>query len=120
MVKIRPATHADIISLYGKRHHRSMRAIVATIDEVPKGIAGLYYDKDKLVAFSDFDEELRAYPFLIYKAAIKIRDMIKTAPCTVYAVAHPDKPGADKLLKHIGFEYVGKCREGDIYQWMQE
>lgn len=112
MVEIRPANALDVAALYDGPQKRSMRALVVTIDGVPKGLGGIYYDEDRLIAFARVLPELRAYPFAIYKAARLIGDMIARKGQYVFAVADPAIPRSGALLEHLGFEQAG-----EVYRW---
>ena len=120
MLELRPSTKADIVSLYGGRHKRSMKAITAVLDGAPVGIAGIYFDRGRVVAFSEIKEELRRYPIAIYKAARIVREMIIKMNVPVIAIASPSVDGAGELLHHLGFDHIDTSKAGEVYQWNPE
>lgn len=111
-IEIRQADALDVAALYHGPQKRSMRAVVVTIDNVPMGLGGVYYDDDKIIAFARIRPELRAYPFAIYKAARVVMGMVKRRGATVHAVADHDIERSAEFLEHLGFERVG-----EVYQW---
>lgn len=111
-IEIRQANALDVATLYDGPQKRSLRAVVVTLDGEPKGLGGIYYDDDKVVAFARIKPELRAYPFAIYKAARVVMGMMERRGGTVFAVADKSVPRSDAFLEHLGFE-----RMGEVYQW---
>ena len=118
MVEIRRSTIEDIKHFFGHRHKNSMRAYTAVLDGEPVGVAGIYYDGVRIIAFSIANEEARKkYKFAVYKMAKKVVDILQERNIIAYAIADPEIEGSDKLLRHLGFNYVGPCKEGEVYQW---
>jgi hypothetical protein len=113
MVEICQANALDVAVLYDGPAKRSMRAVVVRVDGVPLGLGGIYYEDDKIIAFTRIKAELRDYPFAIYKAAKQAMQLIDRRGKTVLAVADPAIPRSKEFLEHLGFEQI----EGEVYQW---
>lgn len=111
-IEIRAAGPLDVAALYHGPQKRSMRAVVVTVDQIPLGLGGVYYEDDKIIAFTRIKPELRAYPFAIYKAARLVMEMVERRGGTVFAVADPSVDRSEAFLEHLGFE-----RMGEVYQW---
>lgn len=114
-VEIRQATSVDVAALYEGPQKRSMRALVITIDGIPKGLGGIYYEEDKIIAFARIGPELRKFPFAIYKAGRMVLKMIERRSKIVYAVADPKTERSAEFLEHLGF-----LKMGEVYQWTSE
>ena len=117
MVELRLANIGDIVELLGYRPAISMRAIVGIVDGKPLGVVGMYYKGDKLIVFSKIQPELRAYPFLIYKAAKMVMKIIDEAGVVAMAQADVSIPHSDKLLEYLGFTPMYDHVEGKIYTY---
>lgn len=113
MVEICQANALDVAALYDGPAKHSMRAVVVRVDGTPLGLGGIYYEDDKVIAFTRIKSELRQYPFAIYKAAVEVMKMIDRRGKTVLAVADPDIPRSHEFLEHLGFEQI----DGEVYQW---
>lgn len=113
-IEIRTATATDIAALYDGPVKRSIRAVVVTVDGVPLGLGGVYYEEDRVIGFARIKADLRAYPFAIYKAALAVMAMIDRRAATVVAVADQCVPRSKQFLEHLGFQQI----EGEVYQWI--
>jgi hypothetical protein len=111
-IEIRQANALDVAALYHGPQKRSMRAVVVTVDQIPLGLGGIYYEDSRIIAFARIKPELRQCPFAIYKAARIVRNMIERRGATVFAVADPAVDRSRELLEHLGFDRVG-----EVYQW---
>lgn len=120
MVKLRAAKRGDYELLYGSPPKWSMRAITAEIDDIPVGIGGYFFGTEGILVFSIVKDELRKYPYAIYKGARQIAKMVKDSGLPVIAYADPKIDRAGPLLEHLGFEYVNTSSRGEVYTWNPE
>ena len=116
---IRSATLEDIEQYYGKPLGNSVRAIVADLDGKILGVAGMAYHKDQMLAFSKMDDEMKAYPFTIMRAARKFAKMARKYGKNVLAVAACYEKNSDAFLRRVGFEFIGETSEGRVYKWIR-
>lgn len=118
-LEVRPATAADVVAFYGEPQSATIRAVVALEDGKPIGIAGIARKCGVLMMFSEMKPEMRKYPKQMLKAAKKLMTLIEGLP--VLAVADPNEPTAERLLRHLGLDYIGHCSEGEVFgreaQW---
>ena len=101
MISYRFATAADIDAYYGERPDQTIKALVVLMDEVPMGIVGLELQRDRAVAFSEFNPELephlKSMPVL---RAIKAAQALYRASPVPVIVQNTSNP---KLLERLGF-----------------
>lgn len=108
---LRPATAADIAAFTNGEMKMTCRAIVADLDGDILGMGGVYYTGSHVIAFSDFKDKMRKYPFTMARAVKIIMNIVGNKPCL--AVADARHEGSDKLLEKIGFKHL----DGRIYEW---
>ena len=116
-VEIRPATEADIRTVYGTNPPRTMRAYAAICDGAAVAVAGVYYYPDQVVAFSKILPEYRHLKHGLAKGVLKVIDLLKKMNKPVLAVAEPDIPSAPALLERAGFKYMMTNSQGRVYVW---
>lgn len=116
MITIRPASRADIVEFYGEMLNESMRARVADLNGKVVGIIGLVY-KDYPTLVSTLTPELRPYRKTILKEAKRFLSEIHQ---TAYAVACPKEKTSQRLLEHLGFEFIRDTTEGRLYRWQTQ
>lgn len=110
-IDLKPAT-ADLIKRFYGRVPRTAQAYVAVKGEKVLGVAGLYQDGDKLIAFTDLGETRQSKRTIVQGARL-LMPLIRAARMPVFALCDPAIEGASTLLEHYGFRPVG---EG-VYQW---
>jgi hypothetical protein len=101
-VKLRPATENDIRAWFGNVP-ATMRAIVVEDGDEVLGVAGISTMADHLQAWSDFRPRLREHPYLLARAAVEFRRMLRDAPGVVLALCSQTEPTAPALLAKLGF-----------------
>ena len=114
---MRPACKADVEAFYGHPIEHTMRGYVVMLDDKPVALGGIIYHSGMLCAFSEIKEEFRPYKVSIVRFARKIEGLFNGLPGV--AVASPREPGAEKLLRRLGFEHVGSSDEGEVYRWQK-
>lgn len=110
------ATADHVRAFYGGPSPYSMRACVALLDDVPVAIGGIAYRSGILYAFMELKDEMRPYKFSIGKFARRLVGIFGGVPGMT--IASPDEPTAPRLLEWLGFDYVGSCGDGEVYQWL--
>lgn len=102
------------MTLNGELYGASFRGIVADIDGVAVGVAGIVHT-DRLQLFSSFGDEVRRYPMLMIRAARKIVKIMGIYDSPVYAIADEEVDGSVNFLEHMGFKHyqgrVYRCRQ---------
>jgi archaellin len=119
-MEVRYATQADARNFYGGDDPiMTFRgAVVADGDEVI-AIGGMYREREKIIAFSDFKEGALKYKREIIKAtnlAVKLLDRYRE----VYVVVTPEtgRPTSHSFITHYGFKEI-PGRPG-VYIWRKE
>ncbi len=116
--ELRLATAADVEAFYGQPPEHTMRGYVVLLAGRPVALGGIVYRCGMLCAFSEMKDQFRPYKVSIVRFARKVGELFNGLPGM--AVASPSEPGADKLLRRLGFEYVASCDEGKVYQWPKQ
>lgn len=110
---VRPATSADLAAFSTAPTWGTIRAIVAETDGKVIGIAGLAYQGEHVIAFSEIRDELRRYPVTIMRAARRVLRMLDGTGAL--AVANPEEQGARRFLTRLGFATV--CDRTGTFRW---
>ena len=104
---LRKATAADAQAFYGKPHPYTFIGYVAELDGEIIGIAGVFFDGGKRVAFSDLKPEVRKYRKFMVKTLKILAELFDSLGVPVYAVANQAEPTAPYLLIKLGFRPTG-------------
>lgn len=112
MTSIKPATPELLARFYGKLPERTSHAIVAMEGERVIGVAGLYQDGPRMVAFTELDG-VRADKRLIVKGYRALLPLMRAAGLPVLALCDAAVEGSERLLLHYKFRPIG---EG-VWQW---
>lgn len=115
---IKPATKNDVINIYGMPMNSSMKGVSVFIDGQLSGIGGIYYTKFNVMAFAHIKPLLRKYPVTIWRCAMKIKELIEASNAPVYSIADPKIEKSDDLLMKMGFRFINKTHQGDLYEWI--
>lgn len=110
---IRPATTDDFVEFYGKMPPVTVRALAAVKDGVIKCIAGITYEKNISIAFSDMKA-----PDLskkeIYKTAQRMAEWMKQFhPMIILTEEHIK---SDKFIRKLGWIHLGEKQKANIYR----
>jgi hypothetical protein len=117
LIELVPATQKHVEEFYGKMPIRSVRAVVGLLDGKVVGIAGVFLDRNHVVAFSEMKEEARRYKKTILRAGYMVYDIMQKYN-VVFAVANPQEKGARRLMARFGFRFVEINSAGEeVYQW---
>jgi hypothetical protein len=118
-VELVPASQKHVEEYYGGKPIMSVRGIVGLLDGKVVGIAGVCFDHDNIIVFSEFKEEARKYKKSIVKAALMVYEIMQRYSI-VYAVANKQEKGAKRLMARFGFEFVEVNSEGEeVYRWLK-
>lgn len=114
MNELRWATPEDIDAFYGKRPPQTVRAMILEIDGVVVGIGGLTSEPGQAVAFIDLKPEAKQHKKALVRALRTGYDkLMRDNKLPIIAVADPNEPTAEGLLKHFGFEHM----ENGVFKW---
>ncbi len=111
MIKVRPATSADILAYYGEPCRYTMHAVVIEKAGQVVGIIGVVTKDFRKILFSEYTPELGddIRSFAVRRAAIQMAKLAISSKLPVFSVKEPDSDVLDRL----GFERV----HGDLYTW---
>lgn len=119
-LEVRYATQADGRAFYGGNDPiMTFRGAVVVDGDDVIAIGGMYRDKEKIIAFSDFKEGALKHKREIIKAtnlAVKLLDLYRE----VYVVVTPEtgRPTSHSFITHYGFKEI-PGRPG-VYIWRRE
>lgn len=123
ILEARPATAADIEEWYEGPSPGTVSAHVVLLDGRVAGVAGLVLPGLRggkvAEAFSEMAPELQphlGHP-LVQAAIGRVLRMIRKSKFTVIAVADPNIPTSEALLRRLGADRVGRINDGEVYQW---
>lgn len=115
-------TSDDVREFFPKAQPWRIRAITVRVDGKVIGIGGYsILSNGKKVAFLEATEEtIRAYPVILYRATRKFFDEIKAEGVfRMIACSDKNREAAERWLKYLGFSYLGKVENEDVWQWQQ-
>lgn len=113
----RPAT-ADDVRLFYPEVTASFRAMVCTMDGEPQGIIGIALTRPVSCLFSVVRDPLRPYlkSLTVLRLIKWVQGIIETSRVPVRAIAEPTEATADGILRRMGFSYVGRFDDDEIYE----
>lgn len=82
----------------------TIRAVVVEHDGRLLAIAGLIRMGDHMQCFSSMKDELRPHKYVMGKAALMVRSMVREVRGPVFAVCSVKEPTAPALLTALGFK----------------
>lgn len=94
----------------------SVRAMVAELDGVPVGMAGVLHARPK-IAFANLTDEIRKYPSDILRVIDAFGEWLAASYTSVIAIADVEENNAPSVLERIGFKYSHTTTQGDVYRW---
>lgn len=106
----RPASEADLIEYYGGKPKQTIRAIMFYEGDKAVGIGGVKNEAGYFIAFSEIKDGANVSKQAIWRATMKVMNMIKELGVTVYAV--PESPSSVAFLERLGF-----AEDGAAYRW---
>ena len=112
---IRYATKEDVKNYYQDAFKQSAKMMVLESEGKILGIAGVTYERDKMVAFSDMKENIP--PKIIVWAAKQFLPLLMEVKAPIIAVASGKYPNSRRFLEHLGFRYIEKQLAGDVFIW---
>lgn len=111
-VRLRPATRADYVHIYGEPPKYTFRGIVGELDDgTLAGIGGILYGSTPL-AFMDLRVDAREHRKALVKATKMLMEAAREQHLHVFAVPQ-DEETAPRFLEHFGF----KPQHGGWYRW---
>lgn len=111
---IRPITKGDIaFDTFGK----TIKGVVVEDDDgMVIGVGGVIHTTP-LQCFSEISDKLRSRPKSLIKAVEKIRLILDSYQCDIYASADIKIPASGRFLEYIGFT---KEDDSGLYRWQQQ
>ena len=104
---IKLATMAYAKEFYGDQYTKSFKGGIALLKGKVIGVAGLSFEKDSMMLFSDMKDEMRPYKRDIVKAIRILGKMIKNVRYPIFAVANNKESLSEKILNKLGFTFSG-------------
>ncbi len=112
MIEIVPAT-PEIVRSFGMDTMRSARMLAVIDTGLVLGIAGLYPDGNRQVAFMELSSELKRHPRAIVRAGRIFMKWVRESRLPVHALCDEEIAHAASHLEHWGFRRIYK----GIYAW---
>ena len=112
MIAIVPGT-AEHVRMMGNELPRSARVLAAVDGERVLGIAGLYPDGCRRVAFMHITDELRRHPRVLVRAGRQFIGWMKASASPVHALCDEEITSAARYLEHLGFRRLYK----GVFAW---
>jgi len=107
MISIVPATKEHLKGKIEGADSLTIKALAAIEDGNVIAVGGTYTSANGKVAFMKIESEMKKYPVLLFKTVKRF-----IAECkSVYAFCDTSIDGADRFLKHLGFERI----KGDVW-----
>lgn len=120
MVKLRPATAADIRTLYGDPLQVTVRGFVGTDNGNVLGIGAIFPSDGCMVLIfkltDDARRNLKSKKAVIKSMLVGARKLLQIAAAhhlPVRTVANKKYPRSVELIEHLGFRHIEK----DVYEW---
>lgn len=114
---IRPATSDEVVYFLENPPRLSMRAFVVCTAGVPTALFGLYFSAGRAWSFCRIKGQHS--PVSIYRTAKRCMAELRKLDLPFGAIAQDGLESAPRFLSHLGFEYLGTCADGEVYQWPQ-
>jgi len=70
-------------------------------------------------AFSYISDELRKYPSAIYRAGLKLVDLMKQYNAPILATADKTQGRSEAFLTRLGFKDIGEIEGQRLFIWQQ-
>lgn len=118
-----PFTQELLTRFYGGTPKKSSRGFAYLQDGEPVVLVGVFLEGSIYVLFSEAKAGIKddrpsiAKRRLIAQGARMVVDLVKTMGVKVYAHADCRMPGAEKLLKHLGFVCVDPEKQPEVFVW---
>lgn len=113
MVEIREASEEDITAFFGGKQDYDLRAWLVTWRGVPSAMAGFVRYEDKWIVFSDIKEGVVAPKTLIFKVAMELVEIMRSAKEGLEIAIEPELSHTkEKFYNKLGFtihEQNGLC-----------
>ena len=117
-ISIIPATMDHAKEFYGGRDIKSFKGYVALLKGRVVGIAGLSFQTEAMLLFSDLKDEMRPYKSDIWKAIGLLGEMVEKTHYPVVAVANKNEKRSEELLTKLGFSPSGQANpDGSKIFW---
>lgn len=121
--EFQPLTRELLVGFYGRPQLRTVRGFAYVVEGRALVIVGVFIENGVNVLFSEWTPEAKDMAITVGKrrlialGAAKVLDMIKDMGVRVFARADCRIPGADILLKHLGFVPVDPEKQPEIFVW---
>lgn len=106
-ITIEPATKAHAKEFYGDQPTKSFKGYAVSFMGNVVGMAGLSFENNAMMLFSDMKEVLRPFKKDIWKVYDLLDEMVKKSKYPVVAVADQTEQAAERLLTKLGFSPSG-------------
>lgn len=125
-VVVRRATVADLREYYGGDPPATLKAFAALLDGKVMGVMGIAYGglaraRPAPEAFSESRPEFAPYrqSMAVLRGIKSLQAMIERTRPRPIAVADRRYPQSEELLRRLGAVRIGRCEQGEVYQWPQ-
>lgn len=114
-----PMTVAHVAQVWGEPAPVTFRGLAVVDGDKTLGVTGIYPDQARFVLVAKIAPEGRAlinsgrHLKTLMVAARRVLAIASQWRMPVHAVPEPDTPGAENMLKHLGFSPIFK----DVWSW---
>ena len=116
ILTIKPMGRTDLRALEVPTFGKTVRAMVAYIDDAPVAVAGVIHT-DPYYAFANMTQAMREHPKEIVRVIQGFSDWLSENYEVVYALADVEESNAPSVLQRAGFKYYSNTVQGDVYKW---
>ena len=113
---IRHGNKADLIALHPEGLPDTCRLIAVVKGEKTVGVCGVMHG-DQMQAFSYISEELRKYPAAIYRAGLKLVELMGDYNSPILATADKSQGRSEAFLLRLGFSDIGEIEGMRLFVW---
>lgn len=109
-------TSEHVKQFFGDQSFQRLRGFSGIVDGEVIGLAGIRYDGNRMILFSDMKEKARNYKKDIVKMIHVLKDMLKEYSYPVFAIACKNEMLSEKILVKLGFKPMGcDAPDGKVY-----
>jgi hypothetical protein len=111
------ATPEHVGQFFGNMCFQRLKGYAAILNGEVIGVAGIRYDGDSLILFSDMKEPARKYKKDIIRMIRLMDELLENIKYPVLAIANKNESLSEKILIKLGFEYTGlNSPDGKVFR----
>ena len=115
-ITTRPGDKADLLALHPEGLPHTCRIIAVCDGDKTIGVCGVMHGQ-QLHAFSYISDELREYPAAIYRAGVKLVELMGRYNAPILAEADKTQRRSAEFLLRLGFREIGEWKGQRLFIW---